>query len=202
VLVFMLVPAVVVFRVGQLSAGFGAGAGSLNGLLPALIGLGGAALVLPFELPASAIGRIWLAALVFCAIAAGVAAVETHRLLVGLRLGVAGGVLFGVSALMIGGFCWMFPSGTGVLMVRSVSFEVLRLLAIDGPLLLLSLWLLRAMGPIGYSARLLLIPAVTVIEGMVAERPEVGFYGWTGLALAVGAAVVLVTMPTEEQGWG
>jgi hypothetical protein len=69
VLVFMLVPAVVVFWLGQQSAAFGADGGSLRGLVPALSGLGGAALILPFSLPSSWMGRLWLAALVVSAIA-------------------------------------------------------------------------------------------------------------------------------------
>ena len=195
VLVFMLVPAVVVFWLGQQSAAFGADGGSLRGLVPALAGVGGAALILPFSLPSSWFGRLWLAALVVSAIAAGIAAVAMHRLLAEISLARAGSVVFGVSCLLIASFAAFDLPGLPAFSSSGLACEVLRLLLIDGPILLLGLWLLREMRPVAFSSRLLLVPAVTLLEGIVAERPNVGWYGWLGLGahgrLCIGSAEVV-----------
>lgn len=192
VLVFMLVPVVVVFCVGQQRAGFGTGGEPMLGLVPALAGLGGAALILPFELPSSLAGRLWLVGLVATATAAGVAAVAMHRLLARLSIAWAGGVVFGVSGLLMAGCGWrdwlMLPRITAI----GAGFEIVRLVVIDGPILLLGIWLIREMRPVSFSSRLLLVPAVTLLEEIAAERPELGWYGWLGLALTVGAGVLLL----------
>jgi len=198
VLVFMLVPVVVVFWVGQQSASFGEDGGSLRGLVPALSGLGGAALILPFSLPSSWMGRLWLAALVVSAIAAGVAAVAMHRLLAKISLARAGSVVFGVSSLLTASFAAIDWRGLPAFSSSGLACEVLRLLLIDGPILLLGLRLLREMRPVAFSSRLLLVPAVTLIEGIVAERPNVGWYGWLGLALTVGSGWFLLRWSTED----
>ena len=199
VLVFMLVPAVVVFWCGQQSAAFGADGGSLRGLVPALAGMGGAALILPFSLPSSWMGRLWLAALVVSAIAAGIAAVAMHRLLAKISLARAGSVVFGVSCLLTASFAAFDLPDLPQFSSSGLACEVLRLLLIDGPILLLGLWLLREMRPVAFSARLLLVPAVTLLEGIVAERPEVGWYGWLGLLLTVGSAVALLARGGETK---
>jgi drug/metabolite transporter (DMT)-like permease len=191
-LVFMLVPVVVVFCVGQQSAGFGTESGSMRGLVPALTGLGAAALILPFELPSSPIGRLWLGALVVSAVAAGVAAVGMHRLVADVSLAQAGSAIFGVSCLATAIAAFVDWSGVPPCNVRNLAFEALRLLLIDGPILLLGLWLLRKMQPVAFSSRLMLVPAVTLLEGIVAERPDVGLYGWLGMALTIGATFILL----------
>jgi hypothetical protein len=40
---------------------------------------------------------------------------------------------------------------------------------------------------------------VALLEGVVAERPEVGWYGWLGLLLTVGSAVVLLASGGETK---
>jgi drug/metabolite transporter (DMT)-like permease len=191
-LVFTLVPVVVVFWVGQQSAGFGTGGGALRGLFPALAGLGGAALILPFAMPTSLAGRLWMTALVASAIMAGIAAVAAHRLLVGFSIAQAGSAVFGVSCLAAAAFSWIEWTGLPPVTSTALTFEWLRILLIDAPILLLGLWLLRAMRPVAFSSRLLLVPAVTLVEGILAERPEVGWYGWLGLSLVLAAAILLL----------
>jgi hypothetical protein len=177
--------------VGHQSAGFGAAGGSLRGLVPALAGLGGAALVLPFELPGSLVGRCWLAALVMSAVVAGIAAVQMYIWAQGISVARLGTIIFGTGCLITVAFCWLGWSGTPTLTWSGLSFEALRLAAVDGPILLLTLWLLPRMRPIGLASRLLLVPAVIVLEGIIAERPDVGWYGWLGLALTLGAGILL-----------
>jgi hypothetical protein len=48
------------------------------------------------------------------------------------------------------------------------------------------------MRPVAFSSRLLLVPSVTLVEGILAERPEVGWYGWLGLGLVLAAAILLL----------
>ncbi len=200
-LVFLLVPVVVVFLVGQQTASFGIAGGSMRGLVPAVAGMGGAALILPFESPSSLVGRLWLAALIASAVAAAAAAVATHHLLTenGVLLAPAGAVFFGVSCLLSGSFCRVGSSGLPPVTSSAVMYEVLRVLLIDAPILLLGIWLLRAARPVAFSSRLLLVPAVTVLEGIIAERPDVGWYGWLGLGLMIGSGFLLARHPVEVE---
>jgi drug/metabolite transporter (DMT)-like permease len=65
-------------------------------------------------------------------------------------------------------------------------------LLVDGPLLLLTIWLLRSMRPVGFSARFALVPLVTILGGAAVMRPQIGWAGWIGLGVATVAGVVLV----------
>ena len=79
VLVYMMVPAVVVFMTAQRAADFGRNEDRLWALGPALAGLGGGALLIPFALPAMWSGDVWLGAVVLSAVGAGIASVLLHR---------------------------------------------------------------------------------------------------------------------------
>jgi hypothetical protein len=121
-----------------------------------------------------------------------------HSQLSKLSLASAGSIVFGATGVLT--FCLSardWPSLSS-LALASVAFEALRLILIDAPILILGFWLLREMRPAAFSARLLLVPAVTLLEGIVAERPQVGWYGWLGLALMVGAAAFLVASTGDK----
>lgn len=191
-LTLMLAPAVVVFCVGQQAASFRSDGDRMAGLVPTLAGLGGMALLLPFTIPSSWVGRAWLAGLVVSAVAAGIAAVSLQQMLQAVPLARAGTMLFGVSFLLTASFSWLTWTGMPSFSVSHVSFELLRLFLVDGPIMLLSLSLLREMQPVAFSTRLFLVPWVTVCESITVMRPDVAWYGWLGLSLALGASLLLL----------
>lgn len=187
-LIFLLVPAVVVFVVAQQTDGRGVSENPLRPLAPALAGLGGAVLMLPFDWPHSGAGQFWVVAIVGSALLAGYAAVWLHGLLRGVELWSAAAVMFGASSLATGAFCWLDLGGTPVWVGNAAVLELVRLFVVEGPILLLTLWLLREMAPIRFSARALGVPLVMIVEGYFFERPVVGWTTLLGFLLMLSGA--------------
>jgi len=187
-LIFLLVPAVVVFVVAQQADGRGVSENPLRPLAPALAGLGGAVLMLPFDWPHSGVGQVWVVAIVASAVLAGYAAVWLHGLLRGVELWTAAAVMFGASSLAAGVFCWVDLGGTFVWVGNVSVWEVVRLFVVEGPILLLTVWLLREMPPIRFSARALGVPLVMIVEGYLFEHPVVGWTTSLGFVLLAGGA--------------
>jgi len=160
--------------------------------LPAVLAVGGLALSAPFELPATQPGMGWLAALVLGAGLFASAGIRLHRLLretSWLWVAAAGSAATGI----VGGILWRVIEPESV--VWSGRQRVAELgwgLLVDGPLLLLTIWLLRSMRPVGFSARFVLVPLVTILGGAAVMRPQIGWAGWIGLGVATVAGVVLV----------
>ena len=191
-LIFLLVPAVVVFVVAQQADSRGANENPLRPLAPALAGLGGAALMLPFDWPASLAGRLWVMAVVASAVLVGVAAVRLHTLLRGVGVWRGAAVIFGASSIAVAAFCWVDWSGNPGWSGGIAVGEVVRLIVVEAPILLLTVWLLREMAPVRFSARALLVPLVMIVEGYVVERPSVGWTTALGVVLLAGGAVGLL----------
>jgi len=188
----LLVPVVVVVVVAERSGSFGQNDNPLRLLVPALAGLGGAVLALPFYLPSSGVGRAWLAALVVAAVAAGVAAVRLHAMLQGVGTLRGAAVLFGSVGAVALGFCWVDWSVTPVWDGVAAGFEVLRLVVVEAPILLLTVWLLREMRPVRFAARPLLVLFAMVVESYIAVRPSLGWTTGLGVALMLGGGLGLL----------
>jgi len=190
-LVFLLVPVVVIFVVAQKAVGFGSTESPLRMLVPALAALGGATLLVPFDWPPTVGGRLWVVSMVGSAILAGVAAVWMHGLLQEIDVIRAASVGFGACGIVAAAFCWIgwtsLPTWSG----SGLAAEALRI-ALEAPILLLTVWLLREMRPIGFSARLYFVPLVTILEGFALLRPGVGWEAWIGVVLMVGGGVALL----------
>jgi len=187
-LVFLLVPAVVVFAVAQQSEAFGSDENHLRALAPALAGLGGGVLLLPFYWPPEIVGRLWMMAIVASAVLAGFAAVRLYGVLQGVGVLRAAAVIFGASSVAAGAFCWADWTGNPVWSADVAIWETVRLLLVEAPILLLTAWLLREMRPIRFSARILMVPLVVIVEGYVLERPAVGWTTGLGVILLAGGA--------------
>lgn len=197
-LVFLLVPVIVVFGEAQKAAGFGARENPLRMLGPALAGIGGAALLLPFDWPGTTEGRVWLVAMVLSAVLAGLAAVRMHPLLAGAGLARAAAVIFGAASAVSAGFWRLGWTGLPAWSANAVGFEALRCLVWEGPILVLTVWLLREMKPVRFSARVLLIPLVTIAEGYVMMRPALGWTTAAGIALLAGGGAGLLLGDSRE----
>ena len=199
VLVYMVVPVVVVVAVAQKAAGFGADNNPLRMIVPALAGLGGAALVIPSSWPPTTEGRMFVLAMGASAVLAGLAAVMLHELLAQANVLRAAAVVSGFSGAVATAFCWIGWLGMVDANLSGVAVEVSRCALIEGPILLLTVWLLREMRPVAFSARFLLIPLITIVESYLAIRPAATWTTVAGVALlAAGGVALLVTRDSQE----
>jgi drug/metabolite transporter (DMT)-like permease len=190
--VFLLVPVVVVFVVSQQGSTFGSDDHALRFLAPALAGLLGAILTVPYYLPASLAGRLWFAGIVASAVLAGFAAVRLHRLLQGVGVWSGAAVVFGSASVVALAFCWIDWSGNPGWDARLFAGEVARVAAVEAPLLLLTVWLMREMQPIRFSSRVLFVPLVMIVEGYIIERPSLDWTTVLGVVLLACGAVGLL----------
>jgi hypothetical protein len=190
---FAMVPIVVVMT---LAAGDDAGARRF--LAPALAGLGGLLLLLPFHFSTSARGLAMLSVVCAAVIVAGIASVWLYRLLRGVSVadavavvGVSNAVFLLVWSGVGGGTVWRGSELASVVSVSSL---------VDVVEVLLIVWLLREMSPVRFASRYLLIPLLTVLESYVLVRPEWTVrMGFGTVLLAVGAGVLLFGKAGEEE---
>jgi hypothetical protein len=198
VLCYAAVPAIVVFLLSQYSSGFGAEESPLRLLVPALAGLGGAALILPFALPPTLAGKMWLLVIVASASVSAYAAIRLHRALTDGVLLWQSSILCSAAAVVAASFWRVGYASVGPVAVSSVVVEVLRTLLLDAPMLLLLVYLLRAMPPAAISTRLLLIPLVTIVESYLIERPPTEWTTFAGMILMAAAAYWLLSTAEPE----
>lgn len=187
VLVYTLIPPATVFFAAQSSE-----QDLLRGLGPALAGMAGAALILPFSLPSSLKGEFWLGAMVLSAMAAGWAGLRLHPLLAKTSV-VSGAMLaaVGVALAAIPLYALERPSVLLLTWPQVLLSESVRL-GVQAATLLLSFRILRDLNPVASSTRFFLIPLVTIAEGYFLLHPTAA---WTlpagALLLAGGSARLL-----------
>jgi drug/metabolite transporter (DMT)-like permease len=199
---YAMVPVVVVMAV---AAGVAGGSeergaeehGARRLLVPALAGLGGLLLILPLQFSGTARGWVMVAFVCLAVVLAGLASVWMYRLLRGYDPAVAMAVTGLANAM-----CLLIWSGVredmvwrwnGLASVVSISSLV------DVVEVLLILWLLGKMLPVRFAARYLAIPLLTVLEGLVFERPKLTVRIVCGVALlAAGTGMLLFLKAGEE----
>jgi hypothetical protein len=201
-LVFMLVPVVVVFIVAQQASSFGVDDGVRGLLGPAIAGAAGAALMLPFTLPVSTIGRVWLTALIASAVLAGAGAVWMHTLLKDCGVWRAAAVACCAIAIVAGVTGWADWQSVAVVDGQTALVELAIALLFDGGLLLIAVWLLREMAPVGFASRYLLVLLVAVIESFVLLRPNLSWYIAAGVALMAVASTLLLRAAAKADSEG
>ncbi len=192
VLVFLLVPAVIVLVVAQRKSTFGADENPLRLLFPALAGLGGAALLLECDWPATLPGKLWLTAMVVSAILAAIAAVEMHAWLKGVSVLRAAAIACAATSLTAAVFCRVDWTGLPAWDTHLAAAEGVRCVVLEAPILLLTVWLLRQMSPTSFASRLLFVPLVTIVEGFFFIRPALSWTSGLGLMLMLAGAVGLL----------
>jgi drug/metabolite transporter (DMT)-like permease len=183
---FAMAPVVVVLvwgAVTQVDSG-------MRRLIPALMGLAGVLLVLPFELPVSSGGWAALVEIVVAMVLVSGAGVWLYGLL--RRLGTAEAlVLVGISnAAFL--HAWCSVTGSFDSRWREIAggwWLSLATAMVAG----LTVWLLRRMEPVRLSARFLVIPLITILEGAVLLRPELTARTVVGVVLLAGGAWYLLT---------
>jgi hypothetical protein len=195
-LVFTLVPVAAVFVVAQMALGFGRDTGPRRLVAPALAGVVGAALLIPFEAPPSETGKIWLGVLAVMVILATLAAVGLHKELQGGDLVPAAVVTAAAVSCFALGAGWDLAAFAG--MGRPAwGLELVVALLVDGPLLLLGLWVMREMPPIGAATRYPVTLLVTVGESYVLLHGSAGWAMVLGASLMAGSAGWLLWASTQ-----
>lgn len=151
--------------------------------VPALIGFGGALLLLPFSFPMSMRGQAMFVALLLVIVLVGFASESIYRLLRGFGMLEALAVICLSNALFLAACHFaglpFAESWNGVSAL--ISIHSLYSLAE----LLLLVWLLREMTPVRLAARYLVVPLFTVGEGLAFLRPSPTVRMGSGLVLLV-----------------
>jgi len=185
---FALAPVVVVLVWGAVSQE----PDGIRNLIPALMGLAGVLLLLPFNLPMSARGWAALIEIGTAMVFVACAGVWIYRLLRRVSVMEALAIVGVSNAVCL--FIWCGVVGSLDLSWRDLASGVSWSWGVGAVVAALTVWLLRKIDPISFSARFLVIPLVTIMEGFVLLRPEVSGRMIVGtVLLAGGAAWVLST---------
>ena len=194
-LVFALTPVLVVFFVSQRAAVFGVQESPLHLLTPALAGVAGSALLLPFNVPSSGAAQAWLLALLVTAAASAWAAVQLHRRLAGVPV-LHAAAIFSTSIFLLSA---PLSFGQTAHISSGIRAELLHTLLFDGPITLLTIWLLRELSPVAFSSRYLLGIFVTIVEGYLLLRPEASWTTGLGLLLLLSSGAWLLVAGSGEE---
>jgi len=165
-------------------------------LTPALVAFGGALLLLPVGLPGSLLGDLKLAGLILAILLVGICSVRIFRLLQPLAyldavviIGLSNAAFLTIYCITNGSLLWRWNQLTPIASIASL---------IDLIEITLLIWLLREMPPIRLSARSLVIPLFTVIEGYIVLRPQITVRLTVGAALLIAGAAWILFAKIEE----
>ncbi len=198
-LVFTLSPVLMVFFVSQSSAGFGVTESPLRLLAPALGGVAGAALLLPFHLPSTTAGRAWLMALLVTSAVSAWAAIRLHQRLAGITV-LPAAMLFSASIFLLSApLSFGRAAQLASWSASALKLEGLHSLLFDCPVTLLTVWLLRELSPVAFSSRYLLGIALTIVEGYLLLRPDTNWTTGLGLLLLLSSGVWLLVAGSREE---
>ncbi|GGG81412.1 hypothetical protein [Edaphobacter dinghuensis] len=158
--------------------------------VPALISFGGVLLLLPFNFPTSPRGQIVFAVLLVVVALVGFGSERIYSLLREL------GTLESLAIVFLANAVFLMACGlTGLSTVssRSVASYLLSIRSLYSLVeLLLLVWLLRAMSPVRLATRYLLVPLLSVLEGIAFLRPPLTLRMGAGLVLLVAGATYLL----------
>jgi len=189
--IFALTPAAVVLTASVMQSE----ERGMRSLIPALSGFAGVLLLLPFELPASSRTWVPVAELSVAMLLVAWAGVKLYRLLREVSLLEALAVVGSANAITLLSWCtvrrsfdWRWQEATQGAPVGWIAGLITTALTV---------WLLRVMQPVRFSARFLVIPLVTIAEGIVLLRPEVSGRTLAGLILLCAGTGWLVV--ADEQ---
>lgn len=168
-----------------------------SSMVPALIGLAGAALLFPVSNPGSL--RRWLSfgiIVATCAVVA-IASVELHRLLQSIEIATAVTIIGLGSSAVLG--LYGASEGWPAISIRQIATELLRCVALDLPAVFLLTWLIREIPPSRLSARFLFVPLVTVLEGFATAPRTLEWRSALAIGLlCVGGLTLLQKEVSEE----
>jgi drug/metabolite transporter (DMT)-like permease len=173
---------------------------SANRLLaPAILGLAGALLLLPFTQPATLPQAALYALVLAAAVVVALASIWLHRLLASITL-LDAALVCSLTTTVAFAALYLTNRTPWTVSPQLLTTEALKSLAFDLPQLLLLLWLLRELPPTRLAARYLVVPLLTVLEGFVLLRPELTLRSLSGAALlTIGAWRLLTAHEPDEE---
>lgn len=185
---FCAVPLVTILASSALAAGEGWQARGL--MVPGMMGLAGALLLFPVQSPGSVRRWLYLGLVAACCVLVAVASVLLHRLMHETSVGSAMAAIGLGSAMVLG--CYGASVGWPAMSLKMIAGELLRCIVFDLPIIWLTIWLARTVVPARLSARFLLVPLVTVMEGYAVERGPVEARAVFAVVLMAAAAAMLL----------
>jgi drug/metabolite transporter (DMT)-like permease len=165
-------------------------------LAPALAGMAGMLCILPLDLPASP--RAWIAtSFVILSIAlSGISGVELY--LRAQNISLPETILISTAANSTVLLAWCGLSGEITWPPGDIAYQA-AILALRVAEIFLTLWLVRAMDPIPFAARYLVIPFLTILEGLILIHPPLTTRLFLGATLLIiGSAWILTAKPKDE----
>jgi drug/metabolite transporter (DMT)-like permease len=194
---YAMVPVVVVMAVAAVVTGGSEERGARRLLVPALAGVGGLLLLLPLQFSGTVRGWVMLAFVCLAVVLTGLASVLMYRLLRECDFTAA----ITVAGLTNAAFLLIWSGVHEDTVWRwSVLASIVSLSSLaDVTEILLILWLLGKMLPVRFAARYLMIPLLTVLEGLVLERPEVTVRIACGILLLLAGAGMLLFLKVSEE---
>ncbi len=176
-IVFALTPVVAVLVWGAVSNA----EMPMASLLAALVGAAGVLVVLPYELPVST--RAWgaLAEIVLAMGLTGVGSVWIYRLI--RTAHVTPVMLVAAAGNLV--FLILSEVSAGHLVLRGWSVAGWVATFVQAIVFVLTVWLAEAIEPVRFSARFLIVPLLTIVEGVVLLRPGIDARLVAGVGLLV-----------------
>ncbi len=186
-LLFTIAPVVIVIAVMSHPSEPSEGSELQRLLLPALAGVAGILSILPFRFPDSGLGWLGFAVVLAAVTFSGSAGVWLHRRLQGAPTTSAIGMIGLSNALLL--LVWSGLHGA-LVWKRSQLFQAQWIAGdiVQAAIFPLTVWLVREMSPVRFSARYLVIPLLTISEGLVTMLPVVTVRLVVGVALLAGGA--------------
>ena len=185
--VFALAPVVVLLVWGAVAQE----SDEMRKLIPALMGLSGVLLLLPFNLPLSARGWVALTEIGTAMVFVAGTGVWMYRLLRSVSVMEALATVGVSNAVCL--FVWCGVVGSLELRWRDAAGGVSWGWVVGAAVAALTVWLLREIDPVRCSARFLVMPLVTIVEGFVLLRPQVTGRMAAGTVLLAGGAVWILS---------
>jgi drug/metabolite transporter (DMT)-like permease len=173
------------------------GSGPQRLMVPGIVGMAGALLLFPVDPPGTLLRWLCFAMIVAVCLAVALASVWMYRLMQGVPVAQAVSAIALLCAALLGIYGAMV--GWPALNMRLVAGEALRCVAVDLPVVWLTVWLMRDVHPARLSARFLLGPLVTVVGGYAAVRGPLPVRTLAGaVLLAAGGLMLLFKDESEE----
>lgn len=175
--IFALAPLVVLLTRGAASDS----PGRASALVPALVGVAGVLLVLPFEASTSFQGVLALAEALGAMLLSAVGAVWLHLLLRDQDLQIGMEIIAAANALALA----LYVVVAGALPMTGWNLPAACLTVAQAAMLGLVIWLAAVMDPVAFSSRFLWVPLLGLLEGALLVRA-----GWT-LRYSIGTLLML-----------
>jgi drug/metabolite transporter (DMT)-like permease len=184
---------VALFALVPLFVAVGASAGATQGhglMMPALVGLSGALLLLPFQFPSTVSGGVSFGLVIAAVLFTAGGSVWMYALLAECTVLPAVAILCGANAVVLG-LAALFHAPM-VPVTNDLLLEGARCIVLDLPIVFLLVWLLQQVEPPRLASRYFIVPLLSAAEGIILMRSRIEPRMAVGLALMVAGSTALL----------